>query len=96
MVVFGIHTLVSTVNASRNCVLRFWEEKRSRTVNPDTLVAATLEALGWSIIVVWECELFTNEEWLGPLCQSMGPTFITPVKGVDSGHEARRARSVSV
>ena len=35
----------------------FWEEKVKRNKERDALVMARLEALGWSVITVWECEL---------------------------------------
>ena len=36
---------------------QFWEEKISRNRRRDTAVLARLEALGWKVITVWECEL---------------------------------------
>jgi len=35
----------------------FWETKLSRNVERDSENAAKLAALGWRVIVVWECEL---------------------------------------
>jgi DNA mismatch endonuclease (patch repair protein) len=34
----------------------FWEEKRGGTVTRDVRTRAALEAAGWRVIVVWECE----------------------------------------
>lgn len=35
----------------------FWETKPSRNVERESENAAKLAALGWRVIVVWECEL---------------------------------------
>ena len=35
----------------------FWREKIARNRHRDEVTAAPLEALGWHVIVVWECEL---------------------------------------
>lgn len=35
----------------------FWQEKFNRTVDRDQQKKAELEALGWGVITVWECEL---------------------------------------
>ncbi|PXA68299.1 very short patch repair endonuclease [Cryobacterium arcticum] len=35
----------------------FWEEKRRRTVVRDAVKRDELEALGWSVLNIWECEL---------------------------------------
>lgn len=35
----------------------FWLEKFKKNVARDTRVAAELEALGWRVFIVWECEL---------------------------------------
>ena len=35
----------------------FWNEKFKRTIKRDQKNASCLKALGWRIIVVWECEL---------------------------------------
>ena len=36
---------------------RFWEDKIDRNIRRDAAVQARLMALGWKIIVIWECEL---------------------------------------
>jgi DNA mismatch endonuclease (patch repair protein) len=36
---------------------KFWKEKLSKTIERDRQHRQTLEENGWSIIVVWECEL---------------------------------------
>lgn len=40
----------------------FWLEKFNRNVIRDTRDQAELEAIGWSILVVWECELEADAE----------------------------------
>ncbi len=34
----------------------FWEEKFAANVRRDQAAAANLEALGWTVMTVWECE----------------------------------------
>lgn len=35
----------------------FWEQKFERNTARDARNAASLQALGWNVLVVWECEL---------------------------------------
>ncbi len=35
----------------------FWSEKRASNARRDAAATAALEASGWSVLVVWECEL---------------------------------------
>lgn len=35
----------------------FWEEKFKKNVNRDRKNYRSLKNLGWSILVIWECEL---------------------------------------
>ena len=37
--------------------VEFWETKIARNRHRDEVTAAHLEALGWTVITVWECEL---------------------------------------
>ena len=37
--------------------VEFWEAKIARNRHRDEVTAAHLEALGWTVITVWECEL---------------------------------------
>ena len=41
--------------------VEFWLEKFARTKTRDASVLAELEGLGWSVLVVWECELADRE-----------------------------------
>ena len=45
----------------------YWERKFQRTVARDAAVTAALEAMGWQVVVVWECELSTLEKDCGVL-----------------------------
>ncbi|MAO93618.1 MAG: very short patch repair endonuclease [Rhodospirillaceae bacterium] len=40
----------------------FWTEKFHRTVERDARKKTELEALGWQILTVWECELFADPQ----------------------------------
>ena len=37
--------------------IEFWETKIARNRHRDEVTTAHLEALGWTVITVWECEL---------------------------------------
>ena len=41
--------------------VEFWETKIARNKHRDEMTAAHLEALGWTVIVVWGCELRGKE-----------------------------------
>ena len=41
--------------------VEFWEAKISRNRHRDEVTSAHLEALGWNVITVWECELKGKE-----------------------------------
>ena len=40
-----------------NTNIEFWETKIARNRHRDEVTTAHLEALGWTVITVWECEL---------------------------------------
>ena len=42
--------------------VEFWETKIARNKHRDEVTAAHLEALGWTVITIWECELRTNSQ----------------------------------
>ena len=42
--------------------IEFWETKIVRNKHRDEVTSAHLEALGWTVIVVWECELRGKEK----------------------------------
>ncbi len=39
----------------------FWREKFKRNVDRDKKTEKQLKELGWNLIVVWECELKSDE-----------------------------------
>ena len=43
--------------------VEFWETKIARNRHRDEVTNAHLEALGWYVITVWECELRTGSLW---------------------------------
>ena len=42
--------------------IEFWETKIVRNRHRDEVTAAHLEALGWTVITIWECELRANSQ----------------------------------
>ena len=44
---------------------KFWEQKIARNRRRDAAVQARLEAHGWKVIVLWECELDPARHWCG-------------------------------
>ena len=42
--------------------IEFWDAKIARNRHRDEVTAAHLEALGWTVITVWECELRSSEK----------------------------------
>ena len=42
--------------------MEFWETKIARNKHRDEVTAAHLEALGWTVITIWECELRTSSQ----------------------------------
>ena len=53
--------------------VEFWQEKIRKNKERDTQEVASLEALGWNVIVVWECELSkaNREGTLGNLADTL-------------------------
>lgn len=42
--------------------MEFWETKIARNKHRNEVTSAHLEALGWTVIIVWECELRGKEK----------------------------------
>ena len=42
--------------------VEFWETKIASNRHRDEVTTAHLEALGWTVITIWECELRTNSQ----------------------------------
>ncbi len=47
--------------------VEFWETKIARNRHRDEVTNAHLEALGWTVITIWECELRTSSQLDGRL-----------------------------
>lgn len=54
----------------------FWTEKFARNRRRDAAALEALEALGWSALVVWECELRRPQDLALRLQGFLGPTAI--------------------
>ena len=55
--------------ASPTSNTEFWSRKRATNMGRDQKQTVQLEALGWSVLVVWECELKDREALAERLCQ---------------------------
>ncbi len=51
----------------------FWEEKFARNVARDAAKAEALAALGWGLLVLWECELKDRDVLAARLLDYLGP-----------------------
>jgi DNA mismatch endonuclease (patch repair protein) len=47
--------------------VKFWEEKFKSNIERDNRNQAELEAIGWKVIVIWECELSDTESVVNKL-----------------------------
>jgi DNA mismatch endonuclease (patch repair protein) len=52
----------------------YWQNKFEVNMARDQRNAAELNSLGWSVMVVWECETTKMPELLGRLTDFLGPT----------------------
>ena len=51
----------------------FWREKFERNTNRDRRNIAKLKALGWEVLVVWECETSDRDDLRGLLSAFLAP-----------------------
>lgn len=51
----------------------FWKEKRHGTTERDARNVLALEAAGWRVLVIWECELRSTHELLALLTSKLPP-----------------------
>lgn len=63
----------------RNSVLpktrrEWWEAKLRRNVVRDRQNLADLSALGWTALVLWECELVDRQALIHRICAELGPS----------------------
>ena len=49
--------------------LKYWQPKLEKTRFRDRDDVASLEADGWRVLTIWECQLRQPEDVLGKLCQ---------------------------
>ena len=51
--------------------IEFWKEKITKNINRDNKNYCELEAMGWNVLIVWECELKKDirEKTLENLCK---------------------------
>ena len=56
----------------------FWAEKLARNMARDASAQAALQALGWSLHIVWECEISDVERLTKRLSEFLGPPRILP------------------
>ena len=51
----------------------YWRKKFEANRIRDAAVASALHDMGWSMLVVWECEIRRDEELVGRLHKFLGP-----------------------
>lgn len=51
----------------------FWKEKFTRNISRDEQNKRALEALGWNVVLVWECETEDNDILLNTLRSRLPP-----------------------
>ena len=65
----------------------FWEAKIARNRHRDEVTSAHLEALGWTVITVWECELKGKEA-----ARARIDALAEEIRKAGAKHEAARSR----
>lgn len=65
----------------------FWDAKIARNRHRDEVTTAHLEALGWTVITVWECELRGKET-----AQARIDALAEEIRRAGQEHEAERSR----
>lgn len=71
----------------------FWTRKFARTVERDGEQEARLSALGWRVIVVWECELDDPEHLADRLDIALSGDLIAPAPAPEPVPEAAEGRA---
>jgi DNA mismatch endonuclease (patch repair protein) len=54
----------------------FWREKRRGTTERDARNIRALEAAGWRVLVIWECQSRSAEELRGLVASELSPDFV--------------------
>jgi len=65
--------------------LDYWEAKLDANKKRDAMKQAQLEALGWEVLVVWQCEIAESTALRSRLWTFLGP----PQKSIDMPGESR-------
>lgn len=60
-------------NAVSKTNVAFWEEKLRRNVQRDRRNASALRRLGWSVAIVWECQIKHGDQWLRRIVRFLDP-----------------------
>jgi DNA mismatch endonuclease (patch repair protein) len=45
----------------------FWEKKFANNISNDKMVIGNLKRLGWNVLVLWECQIKKDDNWLNIL-----------------------------
>ena len=56
--------------------VEYWLPKLQRNIRRDAGVNAQLEALGWQVLTIWECETKNLEAAIRPLSDFLGPPML--------------------
>lgn len=75
----------STIPKSRT---EFWQDKFSKTVERDLRHISQLQSEGWSVLIIWECELKLGNSVLQSMVQKLKSIHIPPQR-----HEVLRIPS---
>lgn len=51
----------------------FWRTKLVANRERDARVVEGLTAAGWRVLVVWQCEIKQNPDWVRPVLDTLGP-----------------------
>ena len=70
--------------------VEFWEAKIARNRHRDEVTAAHLEALGWHVITVWECELRGGQEVVGARVDALADEIRKAGAARQEAHERGR------
>lgn len=70
--------------------VEFWEAKIARNRHRDEVTAAHLEALGWHVITVWECELRGGQETVGARIDALADEIRRAGAAMKEAHERDR------
>ena len=70
---------------------QFWQDKIERNIRRDAAVKTRLEALGWKVIVLWECELNTSARRAGTIGR-----LLEALKDNEAEYRAEQGRRIAM